>query len=322
MMVREQRLLLVGAFALGASMGVSACGDEFVGSEAETPGGAGGAGGGEPALGAAAGVGGAGPISDGGASTAGVAAGAGGSAGGSEPGAGAPGYADDVLSEQPLAYWRMGNTTRGIVVDRSGHGNDLVLQGGGHRLDEPGALRDDDDGAIGFDGTTSFAIASDARVLDFAAGAPFTLECWARRSSGGDSYFQHLLSNVDGVAGDRNGYALYLLPEAEAPESARSVFEYDRPAADLGLWGEVIEESSWGHYVAVFDGQQALFYVNGTLADTKTVSGVFIPRSGPFTVARSSSASGSFFKGTLDEIAIYPRALGVKVVARHFAFGG
>jgi len=321
---RHHQLLRASLVALGVSIALSACGDEFVGKDGFATGGAGGApddaGGGDrtetAAGGLAAAAGGRDGTSD--AGTAGEAnaddtPGAGG-------GVSAPAYEDDVLSEQPLAYWRMGEVEQGVVSDRSGHGNDLVLQGGGHSLHEPGAIHDDD-GAIGFDGATSFAIAADARALDFAAGAPFTLECWARRQSGGTSYFQHLLSNVDGVAGNRHGYALYLLPEPDVSESARSVFEYDRPTADLGLWGDVVAESTWGHYVAVFDGGQASFYVNGTLADTKPVVGAFITRTGPFAVARSSGASGSFFRGALDEIAIYPRALDVKAVARHFAFG-
>ena len=245
MIAREQRWLLASVLTLSASAIVPACGDEFVGSGPETAGGAAGAtaeaAGGEPMDAGGLPLGGAASV-NGGAGAAGEA----GAAGHTEPGVDAPGYDDEVLQEQPLAYWRMGSAAQGVVPDLSGHGNDLVLQGGGHRLNEPGALREGDDGAISFDGAASFAIATDARALDFAAGAPFTLECWARRSSGGQSYFQHLLSNVDGVAGDRNGYALYLLPEPDASESARSVFEYDRPAADLGLWGDVIAESTWG----------------------------------------------------------------------------
>jgi hypothetical protein len=322
---RKQLVLTTCALTLGACLGVAACGDEFVGSNPAVTGGAAGmahdAHGGEPTSPGASGEGGAGlpRANDGGASSAGEP----GSGGAGEAGsAGMPpeasGYARDVLGEQPIAYWRMGSAMQEVVADASGHGNDLVLQGGGHTLNVPGAV--DADGAIGFDGETSFAIATDPRALDFVANAPFTLECWARRSAGGSSYFQHLLSNVDGVAGNRHGYALYLLPAPETGDNPRSVFEYDRPAADLGLWGEVAEESTWGHYVAVFDGAQATFYVNGTLSDSKPVDGAFITRTGPFSVARVSSASGSFFKGALDEIAIYPRAFGAKVAARHFAF--
>lgn len=325
---RAPRVLLTSlALLFGASLGMAACGDEFVGGDARAPGGAGGApsetNGGERFA-----DGGAAPEGNGGASPS--SAGAGGAAEAGAAGAEAagsagtpsttPAYAADVLGDHPLVYWRMGDAREGVVADASGHGNDLVLQGAGHTLHEIGALADADDGAIGFDGASSFAIASDPRALDFTSQAPFSLECWARRSSGGQSYFQHLLSNVEGVANDRNGYALYLLPEPGSGESARSVFEYDRPAVDLGLWGDVVAEANWGHYVAVFDGAQALFYVNGTLADTEPVSGAFSARTGPFTVGRSTGTD-SFFKGALDEIAVYPRALSAKIISRHYASG-
>jgi hypothetical protein len=303
---------------LGAATGAGACGEAFQASD-----GAGGAGAeaGEPA---AAGVG-----SDGGS---GAVSSAGGENGGGDPAGGtpavlggagagpsAPGYDQVVLDEKPLVYWRMGSLKDGVVPDATGNGNDLILQGTGHQLDLGGAI-DGDDGAIGFDGAASFAIATDARALDFVGNAAFTLECWARRETGGSSYFQHVISNVDGVAGDRNGYALYLLPEPAGGESARSVFEYDRPAADLGVWGPVPAASTWGYYVAVFDGGQAMIYVDGTLADNHPVEGVLTVRTGPFAVARSSGASASFFKGALDEVAVYPRALGAKVIVQHFAF--
>jgi concanavalin A-like lectin/glucanase superfamily protein len=313
--VPRKALLAVGA-ALALCAGVAACGDEFVGAAA-TADDAGGASAGETgAAGGAAGQASGGTESGGGESSLAGAETAG--AAGAAPSAAT--YDEVVLAEKPLVYWRMTSDSHTVIADLSGHGNDLVLQGAGHLPVEDGALKVGDDGALSFDGEASFAIATDARALDFNAGAPFTLECWARRSAGGSSYFQYLLSNVEGVAGNRNGYALYLLPEPASNESARSVFEYDRPAADLGLWGDVIAESAWGHYVAVFDGTQASVYVNGTLADTQSVGGVLVLRTGPFAVARSSSG-GSFFRGALDEIAIYSHALGARVIAEHFAFG-
>jgi hypothetical protein len=232
-----------------------------------------------------------------------------------------PAYRRAVLGDGPLVYWRMGITSGSSVPDETRGGNDLVLQGGGHRLGVVGAIRNDGDGAIEFDGVASFAIATEPRVLDFAGNAAFTLECWARRSSGGTSYFQHLLSNLEGPAGDRNGYILYLLPEPGGQDSARSAFEYDRPGTDLGLWGPLSPESQWGHYAATYDGAMATLYVDGTVADSAAVGGSIAPRTGAFAVARSSESNGFYFKGALDEIAVYPRALGAADVARHFALG-
>lgn len=116
----------------------------------------------------------------------------------------------------------------------------------------------------------------------------------------------------------RNGYILYLLPEPANQDSARSAFEYDTPGADLGLWGQLGAESVWTHYVAVYDGAQAFLYVDAVLADMAAVASAITERTGPFAVA--SDGSSSFFKGELDEIAVYPRALTQKDIARHSAF--
>ena len=305
--------------ALGVPGGFAGCGEAFVG-DADTSG-AGKVGATTLAGSATTGDGGSEPNAagtdslDGGTATTGGAEAIGG-AGGETGVTPAPGYADAVLADEPLVYWRMAAKDQ-VVPDATGGGNDLVLQGTGHELDADGAVRDDD-GAIEFDGAKSFAIASSPRPLDFVGTAAFTLECWARRSDGGGGYFQHLLSNVDGVAGNRDGFSLYLLPEP-VNDTPRSVFEYNRPAVEVSVWGQVEPVSSWGHYVAVFDGGQAVFYVNGTLTSQKPVEGLLGPRTGPFAVARASTGA-SFFKGTLDEIAVYAHALDAKAVARHFTF--
>jgi hypothetical protein len=312
-----------GAITLGLAVvgWVVACSEKFTPIDAP-------AAGGEPSF---AGEGGERPASNGGDGDGNPTSGRGGAhdiADGGNPSAGATGAGGDattasdsyraaILADHPLVYWRMGQVSAGAVPDETGSENVLVLQGGGHELGRPGALPGADT-AIGFDGVKSFAIATDARALDFVELSAFTLECWARRETGGTSYFQHLLSNVDGVANDRDGYALYLLPEPAQGDAARSVFERDRPAADLGVWGGLGKASVWAHYVAVFDGQSVALYVNGSLANTVAASGNLAARKTPFSVARGAG-DANFFKGALDEIAIYPTALEPAAIARHFA---
>src|SRR5689334_14700774 len=57
-----------------------------------------------------------------------------------------------VLEDGPIVYWRMGIGSGSVVPDESGHHNDLLLQGTGHRFGVAGAIAGDPDGAIGFDG--------------------------------------------------------------------------------------------------------------------------------------------------------------------------
>jgi hypothetical protein len=322
----SKRFTCCTVLSLGLALGTCfvGCGEGFETGElgaAGAPGGASGEGGE---------LGGTGGSSTGGSSTGGTATEQGGApesaGGGSDAVAGSPGaggepttatdlYRDAIMADHPLVYWRMGKVSAAAVPDETGGGNALVLQGTGHQLGVSGAVKGDD-AAMGFDGESSFAIASDARALDFTEVAAFTLECWARRETGGASYFQHLISNVDGVANNRDGYVLYLLPEPAAGEAPRSVFERDRPANDVGIFGPVGKVSAWAHYAAVFDGVTATLYVNGTLASTGMAPGNIASRKTPFAVARATNGA-NFFKGALDEIAVYPRALDAAAIAKH-----
>jgi hypothetical protein len=231
-----------------------------------------------------------------------------------------PSYADLILADGPIAYWRMGPMSGAVVADEVGD-NDLVFQGTGHTRGVEGAIPGDTDRALGFDGTASFAVALDARAFDFTEAAPFTLECWARHEPGGAEYFQHLISNTEGSPGARNGYILYLLPEAEGEDAARSSFELDRVGAEISVWGPEPEPSIWTHYAAASDGSMVTLYVAGTQVDSRAIDGAMTPRSGPFAVGRASNENARYFKGAIDEVAIYPRALGIGEIVSHATFG-
>jgi hypothetical protein len=345
MSTRARALWAGVALAAGVAAGVVSCSESF--KPGDDTGGASGAAGdeqggvsGTSTSGASgASTSGTGGAATGGSGTAGGEAGAGaeptggtgngganGGTGGDQPeggtggSAGRPTYPSIVLADEPLAYWRMGIANALSVPNEAGGDNALLLQGTGHELGRPGAIRDDDDTAIGFDGVASFAIATNPREFDFTERAPFTLECWALRLTGGASYFQHVMSNVVGNAGTRDGYSLYLLPEPTSGEDARTTFEYDRPGDEVSLWGPMPAEATWAHYVVTFDGAQAILYVNGTLESTQPIAGAFAARTGPFGVARAATAARDYFKGVLDEVAVYPRALGVGEVVEHFAY--
>ncbi len=229
-------------------------------------------------------------------------------------------YRATILADRPLVYWRMGVKTGLSVPDEVGD-NDLVLQGTGHVLGTPGAIAGDRDSAIGFDGVGSFAIATDPRALDFADGAAFTLECWARRAASGGEYFQHILGNIQGSVPSRNGYVLYIVPNPGPGEIATTALEYDQPNADTGIFGPLIAPVTWTHLAGVFDGHTLSLFVDGTIAGPKEIGGFIGPRSSLFAVGRSSGETRRYFAGAIDEIAIYPRALTVAQISKHIAAG-
>lgn len=82
------------------------------------------------------------------------------------------------------------------------------------------------------------------------------------------------------------------------------------------------DAGSWGHYVAVFNAGEATLYVNGTMSSSKPVAGKVEARNVPFSAGRAAGGDGSYFRGSLDEIAVYDRALGVAEIAKHFTQAG
>jgi hypothetical protein len=62
-------------------------------------------------------------------------------------------YEDTVLSDSPLAYWRVDESSGTVAHDITGNGNDATYTGG-VTLGSSGALLNDSDTAVTLDGTT------------------------------------------------------------------------------------------------------------------------------------------------------------------------
>jgi glycerophosphoryl diester phosphodiesterase len=70
------------------------------------------------------------------------------------------------------------------------------------------------------------------------------------------------------------------------------------PQADLRV-------NEWLHIVGVYDGSNAMIFLNGEMKDTHSLIGTV----NPGQVARLGTSLGSYFKGSIDNIQIFDRAL-------------
>lgn len=135
--------------------------------------------------------------------------------------------------------------------------------------------------AFRFDGVDDFVEVPDAANLDYAAGAPFSIELWAFRTS--TASVQHLLGKRIGIsAGDYN----YQLP-----------FEN----VDLPL-------NTWTHVAHAFDGDMYRVYFNGVLVFMGEV-GNRIGRANDATLRIGTSGTAQPFGGLIDELRLYDRAI-------------
>jgi hypothetical protein len=224
-------------------------------------------------------------------------------------------YRGAVLSDRPIAYWRMGTSRAGSLPNEVDTLNPLLLQGAGSTVGVPGALAGDGDTAVQFDGFTGLARASQSRPFDFANGAPFSIECWAKHEPvNGGAPYQQLFALNEGSGAQANGYNLYFTDDTNMQA------DFQVPNQGVTLTATITTAASWTHYVLTFDGIDFALYANGTQMAKRKVSGALAPRTLDFTVGAQSDGA-YHFPGAIDEVAIYDRALTLERILAHYYTG-
>jgi predicted GIY-YIG superfamily endonuclease len=176
------------------------------------------------------------------------------------------------------------------VLDSSGNHNDGTVSGARRRAGKYG-------GALQFDGVNDMVTVADSDSLDLTEA--MTLEAWVKPSALGSMWRTVVIKE------QRNqlAYALYA-GNGNAKPSGHVYTTGDRAVAG----GSAVPTGSWTHVASTWDGQLLRLYING----------VQVAKAALKPSAMSSSRALRFggntvwpewFKGAIDEIRIYSRAL-------------
>jgi YD repeat-containing protein len=216
-----------------------------------------------------------------------------------------------------LDYWRLAETSGTSLADSIGGRTATALNGA--TLGAAGALAGgaDSNPAVSFDGANDAASAA----LNLSATNKLTVEFWLKwttYASNDDLAFEFTpnSSNTNGgffidpnspELGGRFGVGIGRL-------TSRNTSYFTRPSANV-----------WHHYAFVLDSaatasQQVIPYVDGLpVSYTKQSSGTGAGNFANSTLYFMSRAASSLFgRGSLDEVAIYNRALTAAEIASHF----
>lgn len=222
-------------------------------------------------------------------------------------------YRDEVLADAPLGYWRLGDTGA-TAKDETGK-NDGTYTGAVTHA--PGALAGDADGAAVFDGA-GFVDVGD--VFPFLGTAPYALEAWvAPASSPADPGCVMAKNAGDPSASPTNGWALYT--EVDGPTSNRLNFSRFRNSTEEDARGGALAPGVFAHVVASFDGSSLAIYVDGERAGTGTSTAALTAVANHLTVGASRGGAVCFFRGALDEVAIYGAPLSPDRIRAHHRAG-
>ena len=214
-----------------------------------------------------------------------------------------------------LSYWRMGDTSGTTLIDSFGNSNATTV--GAPTLGAPGVLSGDSDTAVGFNGTSDAAQAN----LALSGTSKVTVEFWMKWNGFTDDddlafeFTPNFNSSSGGFLVDPNApQAGGKFGVAIGNGSSRNNAFFNRPSA-----------GQWHYYAFVLDSSAAAAdqvtpYVDGqAVAFTKGRIPAPAPATSPtppWTSCRAPPAR-LFGNGSLDDVALYDRALDAATVGAH-----
>ena len=223
-------------------------------------------------------------------------------------------YALDTLADRPLDYWRLGEPS-GASVDLAS--NDALQINGTPTRNVPGGIVGSTDGAITFAGnSTQFGTTTVRRW----ARNTFTVEAWIRTNSTSGGKIIGFGSSSAGNSGSFDRH-LYIGNDGRVrfgirPGVVRTVAS---PSS--------LVDNQWHHVVGTFGGGAMTLYVDGLQVDQLTGIRMGHRYEGFWRVGGDSLAgwpnrpASDYFTGTIDEPAVFPRALTASEIAQRYAIG-
>jgi hypothetical protein len=212
-------------------------------------------------------------------------------------------YRTAVLTDNPSAYWRFGESTGAIAYDEVGQNNGTYS--GGVRIAQGGALGDGNPAAE-FDGVDDLVSVPHSPSLDAVTGV--TMEAWVKRSKTGA--WQNILAKPGDGASANQSYALWLNTTNQV------VAIFGNGSSSLNLYAPSID-TNWHHLAATYDNATAKIYIDGVLRASANSSIRLTPNTRQLVIGRSLD-NLRIFGGRIDEVAIYATALSSARIEAHF----
>ncbi len=207
--------------------------------------------------------------------------------------------ADQLLTLDLEAHWRLDETEGTVVDDAAANGHIGSLTGGLQGV--TGVVKK----AYEFDGNDSIKIDS---PFAFASGGEYSISGWLRTTYSG--------SEQDILAATSSGSHGIIL---EVGTDGRLRFLHRYPYGDTGgasIYSDgSIADGQWHHFVAVKTAEAAKLYVDGYY-ESQAADTTVIPDALNVVIGKLSVNSNTrMFNGSLDDIRIYTRALTAYEVA-------
>lgn len=160
-------------------------------------------------------------------------------------------------------------------------------------------------GAVELDGEDSLSIPA---VPGLHVEEEFTVEAWVRPEGNTDKYSPLISKETEGTEEE----PWFLYEGSWVANQPYGGLEGETPGETDSHAGEPIPQDRWTHLAFTFDGSKTRLYVDGELLDEDAGAEPVISEG---KIELGADQSGHHFKGRIDEVRIYNRALDTAEVA-------
>ena len=216
-------------------------------------------------------------------------------------------FSQSGLNNGLMAYYPF----NGNDLDSSGNNNNPTFNSATLTADRFG----NPNSAYYFDGTSSYIQIPNSSSLN--AGNTISISVWVKPTGfyGGSCQVNYIMQKGSTTTG---GYGLEFSSQGYSSGGTCSLpldtlhqnFYGPTAYANSNPYQPYIKENSWYHVVYVFDGSKAKVYINNVLSLTTTENFTSFSNNLPMYLGSYGDASYPYwFKGVLDDIRIYKRAI-------------
>ncbi|MBS3815940.1 MAG: PQQ-binding-like beta-propeller repeat protein [Candidatus Thermoplasmatota archaeon] len=208
-----------------------------------------------------------------------------------------------------VSYWKLDENNGTTIKDSRG-------QNHGRTWGDPKRVEGKVGNALEFDGDEDFIKIADDPSLDTELNESFTLEFWLSRE-------EQIGNDWDGIIEKSNdedtwSYGVFFNSSGDGIRSA--VQHHDDGSGTPAYTPSVsLTYDEWHHVAVSYSGSGITFYMDGENVSYTSYSGGVYDSPDELTIGRASwDGSIEYFKGKIDEIALYNKSLSATSIHNHY----
>jgi len=214
-------------------------------------------------------------------------------------------YNEDVfrlgLDEGMVAYYPF----NGNALDKSGNGNDGISYNATITQDRFG----NPSSAYSFNGTNSYIQVPYSSQFNLSQSSGFSVVLWFNPATTQRPIYVLIDKSHNPPSAWNTGWVIQCMNDGVYGVNNFGFWFGNGSTMTNGANGTCFFDNKWHLVVATFDGLKTNFYIDGNLTGNSLLSGTPSTTNYPLLIGRVYAYNGGFFKGDIDDIRIYNRAL-------------